>query len=76
MMNTSKSSLFAKFAGIVGVAIFAIAPAFAQTPGATVHGHVTNPAGQPFSKGDMKFTQDETVPYKDAKISNTAPIDR
>lgn len=74
-MITSKSFLFAKFAGIVGVAIFAVAPAFAQHPGATVHGHVTNPAAQPFTSGDMKFTQNETVPYKDAKITNTAPID-
>lgn len=74
-MNTFKGSLFSKFAGIVGVAIFAVAPAFAQHPGATVHGHVTNPAGQPFTKGDVKFTQDETVALKDAKISNTAPID-
>ncbi|MGA7158837.1 MAG: tetratricopeptide repeat protein [Acidobacteriaceae bacterium] len=75
MMNTSKSSLLAKFAGIVGVAIFAVAPALAQHPGATVHGHVSNPAGQPLTTGTVKFTQDESVPYKDAKISNTAPLD-
>lgn len=74
-MNTSKSSLLAKVAGVVGVAILAMAPALAQKTGATVHGHVLNPAGQPLPSGDVKFTQDETSPLKDAKISNTATID-
>ena len=75
MMKAYKGSLFAKFAGVVGVAILAIAPALAQKPGAAVHGHVTNPAGQNFTPGDVKFTTDQTVPYKDAKFVATAPID-
>jgi tetratricopeptide (TPR) repeat protein len=75
MMKTYRSSLFAKLAGIVGVAIFAIAPALAQKPGATVHGHVTNPAGQDFTPGDVKFTTDQSASYKDAKFAATAPID-
>ena len=45
MMKTYRGSLFAKLAGVVGVAIFAMAPALAQKPGATVHGHVTNAGG-------------------------------
>ena len=40
-----------------------------------MHGHVTNPAGQSFTNGDVKFTADKTVAYKDAKFANTTPID-
>jgi tetratricopeptide (TPR) repeat protein len=75
MTKAYTGSLFAKFAGVVGVAILAIAPALAQKPGATVHGHVTNPAGQNFTPGDVKFTTDQTVAYKDAKFAATVPID-
>jgi tetratricopeptide (TPR) repeat protein len=75
MTKTYKGSLFAKFASIVGVAIFAMAPALAQKPTATVHGHVNNPAGQNFANGDVKFTTDQSVAYKDAKFIAVAPID-
>jgi tetratricopeptide (TPR) repeat protein len=75
MTKAYTGSLFAKFAGVVGVAILAIAPALAQKPGATVHGHVTNPAGQNFTNGNVKFTTDQTVQYKDAKFVATVPID-
>ena len=74
MMKASKGSLFTKFTSLAGLAIFLVAPAFAQGTGATVHGHVTNPAGQPFTNGDVKFTQDKTVPYKDEKFVNVTPI--
>jgi tetratricopeptide (TPR) repeat protein len=75
MTKTYTGSLFAKLAGVVGVAIFAIAPALAQHTGATVHGHVTNPAGQNFTTGDVKFTTDKSVQPKDAKFTSVAPID-
>ena len=75
MIKTYRGSLFAKLASIVGVALFAMAPAFAQKPGATVHGHVTNPAGTDFTPGDMKFTTDTSAGYKDAKFTATAPLD-
>ena len=75
MMKTYKSSLLAKLAGVVGVAMIAIAPALAQKPTATIHGHVTNPAGTDFSPGDVKFTSDQSVGYKDAKFIAVAPID-
>jgi tetratricopeptide (TPR) repeat protein len=75
MTKAYKGSLFAKFASIVGIAIFAMTPALAQKPGATVHGHITNPAGQNFTNGDVKFTTDQSVAYKDAKFVATAPID-
>jgi tetratricopeptide (TPR) repeat protein len=75
MTKAYTGSLFAKVAGVVGVAILAMAPSLAQKPGAAVHGHVTNPAGQNFTPGDVKFTTDQTVAYKDAKFAATAPID-
>jgi len=75
MIKTYRSSLFAKLASIVGVAILAMAPALAQKPGATVHGHVTNPAGTDFTPGEVKFTSDKSSSYKDAKFTATAPLD-
>jgi tetratricopeptide (TPR) repeat protein len=75
MMKTYKGSLLAKLAGVFGVAMLAIAPALAQKPTATVHGHVTNPAGSDFTPGDVKFTTDQSVSYKDAKFIAVAPID-
>jgi len=75
MTKTYKGSLFAKLASVVGAAIFAIAPALAQQPGATVHGHVTNPAGQNFTNGNVKFTTDKSAAYKDEKFTSVTPID-
>ena len=75
-MMAWKSSLLTRITSLAGLAIFLVAPAFAQGTGATVHGHVTNPAGQPFTNGDVKFTQDKTTPYKDEKFVNVTPIDK
>ncbi len=75
MTEAYKSSLVAKVASLAGLALLMIAPALAQTPGATVHGHVTNPAGQNFTNGDVKFTKDKTVAYKDEKFAPVVPID-
>ncbi len=55
------------------VALSAAAPAIAQN--ATVHGKVTNPAGQPVTDGKVKFTKDITQPPKDRKYLNTVPTD-
>lgn len=70
-MMTMKSSML----GAAAVAVMALSgSAFAQAPGATVHGHVLNPAGQDFSSGDVKFTKDKTTPYKDEKFTVTVPL--
>jgi tetratricopeptide (TPR) repeat protein len=78
-MNANMSSLFAqsvaKYASLASMAILLVAPALAQKPGATVQGHVNNPAGQDFTSGEAKFTTDQTVQPKDAKFSVVAPID-
>jgi tetratricopeptide (TPR) repeat protein len=75
MMEAYKSSLFAKVTSLAGMAILLAAPAFAQGPGATVQGHVTNPAGQNFASGDVKFTKDKTTPFKDEKFVNVTHLD-
>jgi tetratricopeptide (TPR) repeat protein len=75
MMNAYKSSLFAKLTSLAGMAIFLVAPAFAQAPGVTVRGHVTNPAGQNVTSGDVKFSKDKTAAYKDEKFVDVTPID-
>jgi len=75
MMKTHKSSLLTKFVSLAGATILWGAPALAQGPGATVQGHVTNPAGQNFTPGDVKFTKDKTLPFKEEKFLNDAPID-
>jgi tetratricopeptide (TPR) repeat protein len=43
--------------------------------GASVHGHVTNPVGQPITTGDVKLTTDRTSAAKDRKYAYTFPID-
>lgn len=55
------------------VAIGVAAPAIAQD--ATVHGKVTNPAGQPVADGHVKFTKDITAPAKERKFTNETPTD-
>jgi tetratricopeptide (TPR) repeat protein len=43
--------------------------------GASIHGHVTNPIGQPITSGDVKLTTDRTSAAKDRKYAYTFPID-
>jgi tetratricopeptide (TPR) repeat protein len=74
-MKVNKKFLGTKVAGLAAVAIFLVAPAFGQTPGATVHGHVINPAGQNFANGTVKFTKDTSAPLKDEKFTSTVPTD-
>jgi tetratricopeptide (TPR) repeat protein len=75
MMMDKKRSLVVKFAALAGAAIFLVSPSFSQAPGATVHGKVTNPAGQPQTTGDVEFTKDKTSEFKDEKFTNKTPLD-
>ncbi len=63
----------AAWSAAVAVALCA-APAFAQNNVAKVHGKVTNPIGQPFSNGDVKFTKDRDEPFDKEKFLNSVPI--
>jgi tetratricopeptide (TPR) repeat protein len=70
MMTMLKRTLM--MAMVLGVSL--AAPAQTAAP-ASVHGHVTNPAGQVYTTGDVKFTKDKTVEFKDEKMSFSFPID-
>ena len=48
----------------------------AQEQAAKVHGHVQNPAAQPLTSGEVKFTKDLTTPFKDEKFTNTVELDK
>src|ERR1700744_3367899 len=78
-MNMMKRTLFAvgKLAlATASVAmLFASAPAQAQAAGGTIHGLVTDPAGSPVTKGEVRFTTDKTAPQKDMKFTNVTPLD-
>ena len=73
-MKILKASLLASMASSAVVAVLFTATVSAQNK-ATVHGHVINPLGQNFNGGDVKFTKDLTVPFKDEKFLNSVAID-
>jgi tetratricopeptide (TPR) repeat protein len=76
MMKMSKAPTLA---AVATMAIFSGHALFAQAagPSASVHGHVTNPAGQNFGAGEVKFTKDRTVATADLKFAANMvfPID-
>jgi tetratricopeptide (TPR) repeat protein len=51
-------------------------PALAQPQGASIHGHVTNPAGIALSKGEVRLTTDRAAEAKDRKYPYKFPIDQ
>ncbi len=61
---------------VAGVALLASPMLLAQEQPAKAHGHVINPAGQPLTSGEVKFTKDLTTPFKDEKFTNTVEIDK
>ena len=73
-MNTLKMKSLAALAAMV---LAGGATAFAQPAvgGVTVKGHVTDPVGQPVSKGEIRFTKDLTAPQKEQRFVNVTPID-
>jgi len=60
---------------LTATAVVAIgaAPAIAQN--ATVHGKVTNPAGQAVTDGQVEFTKDIGLPEKERKYVDVTPTD-
>jgi tetratricopeptide (TPR) repeat protein len=76
-MKMLQTRLYAAAASlaVIFAAPFATTPLLAQDAPASVHGHINNAAGQPVTIGDVKFTKDKTVAFKDEKFSNTFPID-
>jgi tetratricopeptide (TPR) repeat protein len=47
----------------------------AQATGASIHGHVTNPAGMALNKGEVRLTTDRTADTKDRKYQYKFPLD-
>jgi tetratricopeptide (TPR) repeat protein len=73
MMNKWKGVKGVLIAAIAAVGIFVLTPAHAQE-GASVHGHVINPAGQPLEVGDVKLSHDHSSDLKTMKFTNSFPI--
>ncbi len=75
MATISNAGKASRIAAVAATALFTMTPAvFAQAPDAKVHGHVSDPAGQPLSSAQVKFTKDLTVPVKDEKFTNTVDV--
>jgi tetratricopeptide (TPR) repeat protein len=64
----------AVMAGVLGLTGYAPTRALAQT-GATIHGHVQNPAGQPITQGEVRLTTDRNPSAANAKFEYTFPLD-
>jgi len=77
-MKTMKKTLIAasKLAlAIAAVAILLAGTVFAQGPGATIHGTVTDPTGTLVTKGVVKLTTDKSSAQKDMKFTYSFPLD-
>jgi hypothetical protein len=57
------------------IAQAAAAPADGAPAGATIHGHVQNPAGMPLATGEVRLTTDRSANAPNAKFDYTFPID-
>ena len=70
-----------KIAGCMAACLLAVttaihpAPLAAQTTGATIHGHVNNPAGQPITDGEVRLTTDRTPGSTTRKFDYTFKLD-
>ena len=70
-----------KFGGAMAASLLAmvsmVSPGkvLAQAPTASIHGHVTNPAGLPVTKGEVKLTTDKTGDVKSRKYPYSFPLD-
>src|SRR5580704_7655987 len=70
-----------KFGGMMAASLLAMVAMMspgkvqAQAPTASMHGHVTNPAGFPVTKGEVKLTPDKTGDVKTRKFPYSFPLD-
>ena len=63
------------FAALAALAFVTGGAAIAQQTSASVHGHVTDPAGIAVTKGEIKFTQDMSAEPAAAKYIKTVSLD-
>jgi tetratricopeptide (TPR) repeat protein len=74
-MKTSRTLTVAMAAAFFAM-LMATVPAHTLAQGAaTVHGHVTNPAGLPLTNGDVRFTTDKNPSLPDTKFAYDFPLD-
>jgi tetratricopeptide (TPR) repeat protein len=73
-MNKLKIKSLAAFAAFLFAGCTA-ALAQPSVMGVTVKGHVTDPAGQNVTKGEIRFTKDLTAIQKEQRFVNVTPID-
>lgn len=76
-----KTGKISKVSSALGVALLVVlamthpARSMAQT-GASIHGHVINPAGMPVTKGEVRLSTDRTADAKDRKYPYKFPLDQ
>ncbi len=61
---------------LVMLALAHPARSWAQAAGASIHGHVINPAGMALNKGEVRLTTDRSSDAKDRKYQYKFPIDQ
>jgi tetratricopeptide (TPR) repeat protein len=81
--NTGKTGKAGKIGSALATALLVIlamthpARSMAQATGsASIHGHVTNPAGMPLNKGEVRLSADRGGDPKDRKYPYKFPIDQ
>src|SRR5207248_4749378 len=78
--TTGKTNKFGKVSSAVAAALFLVLAmahpvrTWAQA-GASIHGHVINPAGMALNKGEVRLSTDRSADAKDRKYQYTFPID-
>ena len=70
------SGLAAAVFGVLSLAQPMRSSAQDAAPVASVHGHVTNPAGSPLNGGEVRLTTDRATDAKNRKYAYTFPIDQ
>ncbi len=73
--NIGKTGSALATALLVLLAMAHPARSVAQAAGASIHGHVTNPAGFPLNKGEVRLSTDRSSDSKDRKYQYKFPIE-
>jgi tetratricopeptide (TPR) repeat protein len=73
--NIGKTGSALATALLVLLAMAHPARSLAQAAGASIHGHVTNPAGFPLNKGEVRLSTDRSSDSKDRKYQYKFPIE-
>src|SRR6202042_2583588 len=81
-LKLSKTNKIGKAGSAVAAALLVVlamvypSRSMAQAAGASIHGHVLNPAGVAVNKGEVRLTTDRAAEAKDRKYQYKFPIDQ